>query len=205
MARSKQPSETPAPTVERLNDDQVAALTFQHRDKYKIALAAKKKADADLKNACKIAKAELGDGAIDDIKNLIALESDDGEKKLSDRVNAILRVARWQGVKIGTQFDMFNSEKSQHYEDGKRSALSGEPRKPPTSLSPGSQAYNDWLLGHADGNTSRNAALAGKAAEPGDGVSRKDWHKQLQQQNKEADALIKGSAIGTAPATHVPA
>lgn len=67
------------PKIE-LTEEQRQALFFnQHLPKYKAALAQKKAADAHLKNVCKIAKAELGDTVIGDIKLAIEAETPEGE------------------------------------------------------------------------------------------------------------------------------
>lgn len=143
-------------TVEQLNDDQLAALTFQHKKNYERDLKAKKKADADLKNTCKIIKAELGANGIDDIKDLIAMDTEGGEKKLSSLVERVMRVARWGGHMI--QMDMFKVESGgRAYELGKAAGLRGDMAKPP--YGPGTADSNDWLMGHADGNKARNVAM----------------------------------------------
>jgi hypothetical protein len=201
--KSDKPKAPKAPkkSAEDLNDDDLATLTYQHKGRYETTLAAKKKADAEFKNACKRARSELGDEAIDDIKQLIEIEDDEeaAKSKYSTRVQRIMRVAKMAGMTLAVQLDMFGGKNSKHYEDGKRSALKGEPRTPPKHLSVSGAEYQDWLRGHADGNAARNADLA-KAAESGDddederrpeGMPRDEWHAKLREQAAAADAAAK--------------
>ena len=193
MGRPKKEKSTePKRTVEDLNDDELSSLTYKHKDSYETALAMKKKADADFKNVCKKAVADLGKEVIDDIKLLIDLENeeDEAKAKVSDRVQRILRIVRWQGLTLpGVQMDMFASAKSKYYEDGRRSGLKGEPRTPPKTLAAASSEYNDWLEGHAKGNDERNAQLEESASGPGHGD--KAWADRLRAQNEEAEKAMK--------------
>lgn len=141
--------EAPGPghNVGTLDDDQLQALTWQHKKAYQAALAVKKDGDAKFKNACKLAKAELGDGAVDDIKTLIELETEEGETKISDRVQHMLRVARWAGSKIGTQFEIFDEDRTPAVDraasEGRRDGLAGDPCKP--SYDPSTPQYKSYM------------------------------------------------------------
>ncbi len=77
----------------QLTDEQLQVLVFQHKKEYAAALAKKKEADAALKNVCKKAKAELGAGAVDDIKLAIELDSDEGQARLREEMDRKARVA----------------------------------------------------------------------------------------------------------------
>jgi hypothetical protein len=68
-----------------LTDDEQRALFFQHKKNYQRDLAAKKAADAALKNTCKKAKAECGDNAVANIKDAIEFEGADGRAKYACR------------------------------------------------------------------------------------------------------------------------
>lgn len=136
-----------------LTDDQRQALFFQHRKQYSTLLAAKKAADAALKNACKLAKAELGDDAIDSIKDAILLETPEGEAELKARIERQMRVARWMGLPVGAQADLFGEDRTpaadKAFADGKRAGLAGETARPPHD--PSTEQYRRWLSGHAEG------------------------------------------------------
>lgn len=156
MARKKgeAKAEPEKKTVEDLNDEQLQALFFQHKNLIGAALAVKKKSDADFKNACKKAKAELGAGAVEDIKLAAELDTDEGAAKLRDRINRQLRVSRWMGADLGTQFDFgFEAAKpgtptDRARAEGMDAAARGEPRKPPEKYAPGSPEYEFWMKGH---------------------------------------------------------
>ena len=85
--------ETPGPGHNGLSNDDLQALFWQHKRAYVDALARKKDVDAKFKNVCKTAK--LGEGAVEDIKTAIDLETEEGEAKISDQLKRILRVSRW--------------------------------------------------------------------------------------------------------------
>jgi hypothetical protein len=77
-----------------LTDDELCALTYQWKRDYEIALADKKAADAELKNVCKRAKAELGPRALDLIKGLILLETPEGEASMRAAIEQQIRIAK---------------------------------------------------------------------------------------------------------------
>lgn len=135
-----------------LTDDEKRALAFQHRDKYAKALAKKKIADADLKNVCKLAKAEMGTGAVDIIKDLIALEDPEGEANLRERIKRQADALRWAGVPLGTQVEMALSEPDRQpatdraFDEGKRQSLNNEPAKPP--YDPSTPQYRAFMDGY---------------------------------------------------------
>lgn len=157
-ASSKPSATTSAPST--MDDDDLQVLFFQHKNSYVAALAKKKKADADFKNACKLAKSELKSSgmadAVDRIKLAILLETDEGDASLKERLENELRVARWMGTSVGTQFSLFDGPDrtpavDRAFDDGKRAGLSGEPAKPPHS--PDTEQYRRWMAGHSEGNT----------------------------------------------------
>lgn len=146
----------PKRTIGDLDDDQLYALTCQHRKKYEAALAAKKKADADFKNCCKLAKSECGTDAIDDIKDLIALDSDNGEEKMKGQVERMLRAMRWSGLQVGTQPGLFDEDDrtpaaDKAFDEGKRAGLAGQTAKPP--YAPELEQYRRWMDGHGEGQS----------------------------------------------------
>jgi ribosome modulation factor len=120
-----------------LSDEQRQALFFQHKKSYESGLATKKKADADFKNVCKRAKSELGKHAVDEIKLAIGLEEDDGDTALQARIERELRVARYMGSSVGTQFEMFGDGVDRQpavdraRDEGKRAGMQGQSKKAP--------------------------------------------------------------------------
>lgn len=125
----------PAPSMgeDELSDGQLYSRTEDKRQEYERCLAAKKRADAEFKNCCKSITKLLGDGAIDDIKELIAGETPEGEAKLKASVERRLRVLRWMETPIGFHGELFPmvdaapiTERS--FNSGRRDALAGQSR-----------------------------------------------------------------------------
>ena len=143
-----------------LTDDELRTLAFQHRDKYAKALAQKKKSDADFKNVCKSAKAELGKGAVDIIKDLIALEDPEGEAALREKLKRQADAMRWAGLPLGTQIDLALGEVDRTpsvdraFDEGKKQSAEGKPAKP--SYDPSTPQYRAFMDGYAE----HQAALA---------------------------------------------
>jgi hypothetical protein len=213
--KPKKGADTSSPrTTEQLSEDQQQQLFFQHKQSYEQKLAAKKAADAAFKNACKIAKAELGKRAVDRIKLAIALGTEEGDADLRARIEGDLQVARWMGSSVGTQFEMFDADRTpavdRAFEDGKRARFNNEPRKPPHA--PSTPQYTRWMEGYDSGQETISAGF--KSTEKPEGsVPRSDWAKDLAEQNKGVEQEIKqssaeiaakraGEGIGSAPATH---
>lgn len=137
-----------------LSEDQRIALTFVHKRAYENALAAKKKADAEFKNVAKLARAELGSDAIDDIKDMIAMETEEGELAIKAAIERQLRVARWMGLPYGAQAGLFDNidrtpavEKA--YANGKRDGLAGASQNNPHD--PSVPQHGEYLRGWQDG------------------------------------------------------
>jgi hypothetical protein len=119
-------------------------------------LAAKKKADADFKNAAKLIKAEGGKNQVSKIKIAIRLETDEGEAEVRAELQGTMQVARWVGASIDTQFEMFaDAGGSRLFEEGKRSAMRGEACKAPTDATADGQ--QEFIKGWHAGNEARNA------------------------------------------------
>lgn len=151
-------------TTNELSDDQRHALTASWKGKYAAALAAKKTADANLKNVAKQAKSELGDNALADIKDLIAADEDENyEAKFVAELERRARIARWAGLEVGTQASLFDigntapglAEKA--FNDGKRAGIDGQVLKPPHDA--GSEAYNEYVRGWHEGTAIRTTTL----------------------------------------------
>lgn len=157
MARPKgsknKPKDGSAPSAghnSNLTDEQRQALHLnQHVPAYAKALEAKKTADAELKNVCKLIKAE--GGSVSAVKLTLALRTPEGEAAFRARLAEEHEVAVWNGV--GVQIDLFadtdQPAEEKAYEAGKRAGMAGESAKPPHD--PSVPQYRRWMEGHADG------------------------------------------------------
>ncbi len=150
----KGPTNKPQVAKEPLTDEQQQALFFRHKRDYEKALEAKKAADAALKNAAKLIKAE--GTHLSDIKVAIKLEDPEGSAELRERIERELKVARWVGAPVGTQFSLLDEIDRKPiddrvFEDGKRSGLKGEKCEAPRTL-PGpliDKFISGWHAGQA--------------------------------------------------------
>jgi len=123
----------PAPkqTLEGISDDQLYSLTEQHRQKYETILEAKNKANKALIDYGKIIKADLGAKGLQDIKDLMALETPEGEAAMKAEMERKARVMRWMNIPIGTQGGLFaDTDRTpiteRAFNEGKRQGLAGE-------------------------------------------------------------------------------
>lgn len=113
-----------------LTEEQRQALALQWKKKYEASLGAKKAADAALKNTCKLIKAELGADGVDLIKDMLLLETDDGEAQLRARAERAKRAAMYMAAPLGSQFDFFDDRMpatDRAFAEGKRDAMSDLP------------------------------------------------------------------------------
>lgn len=164
----KDHADTPAPGDNsakfELTDDERRALTLHHKRHYIDALSHKKAADAAFKNICKKAKAECGPHAVTNIKDLIALDEPGGEAELRAEVERKLQMARWCNSVVGTQFGMFDADRTpsvdRAFEAGKVAGMSGESRNPPHD--PSVPQYHKWLEGWNEGQGTLARAFAKK-------------------------------------------
>lgn len=151
-----------------LTDDERRALLFQHVSEYERALSAKKTADANLKNICKVAKAELGKSAVHDIKDVIALREPGGEVALRDEIERKLRNARYVNAPLGHQFSFSEDMRpavDQAFEQGKVRGLEGGDMTPP--YDPSLPQYQRWLEGwHAGQDILKSDFRKKVASEP---------------------------------------
>lgn len=151
-------TEQPGPghnSIPELTDDQRFALTAMHKKVIARIMVAQQELANDLRNAKKLAKSELGPYAIDDIKDMIALETEEGEAKHKAEVERRVKVARWMGLPVGTQGSIFEAVDREPAEDkayhlGKRHGLAGDTQQNPHS--PGAPQYQRYLDGFHDGN-----------------------------------------------------
>ena len=153
-----------------LTEDQKQALALHHKAAYEAKLAAKKKADADLKNACKLAKAEITwtDG-VGLIKDMILAESEEGEAELRARMKRAALAAKYVAAPLGSQFDMFDDEDrtpavERAFAEGKRDGMADKPLSNPydASVPQADQYAEGWHEGRkarAEAQRKRDGAL----------------------------------------------
>jgi len=141
------------PTAEKLSDDQRRVLLGHHKRKIVPLLEAERLAKSTVTKAYEIAKSE---GITKkEIQILIALDSEEGENGLTLEVERIMRIARWSGVKLGSQLDLFaKPEGDLIFEEGRTAALNDLPARPPAHH--GQKAAQRWLEGHAEGRDTLN-------------------------------------------------
>jgi ribosome modulation factor len=121
----------PKQTLEGISDDQLYSLTEQHRQNYETILEAKNKANKALIDYGKIIKADLGAKGLQDIKDLISLDTPEGEAAMKAEMERKARVMRWMNIPIGTQGGLFaDADRTplteRAFNEGKRQGLAGE-------------------------------------------------------------------------------
>lgn len=148
----------------QLTDDERRALTLHHVRLYEAAEALVEKAKAERKAVADHAKADLGKGAMADIKDLLVARD---EKVIKADLERRLRIARWSGLPVGHQLAMFDfTLDDRAAEQGKVSGMCGEVCQPPGHLTaPGQQR---WIAAWHDGQAVLASAFAKKkqAEEP---------------------------------------
>lgn len=145
-------------------------LFFMHRNDYVALLAAKKAADAALKNHAKLVKAELGEHGLAQIKLYEKSRTPEGEAKIKAEMEAMRQAARWAGIPVNTQFDMFEDLApldERAFEEGEESGLRGESLRNPYGQ--GSTAYEQFEEGWKKGQAKLGEGIKKKQVE-GSGV-----------------------------------
>lgn len=196
-SRRKSGGDAPKSTIEDLSDDQRYSLAEQHRQKFENLLAAKKKADNDLKNFGKIIKADLGNDGLDQIKAIIEGKTPEGEAAIKARIQRDVQVLRWLGVPIGTQGDMFPKDdrtplKDRAFAEGKRQGLAGENNNNPHHHT--TEAHRSHNDGYAKGQEINASGIKKLDDPPKGSVPRDQWQKQFRENNDEVERQIKESA-----------
>ncbi|MCC8945973.1 hypothetical protein H8A97_12910 [Bradyrhizobium sp. Arg62] len=190
-------------TLEELTDDQRYSLLEQHRQQHERLLAAKKAADAALRNHGKIVKADLGKNGMDQIKCLIEASTPEGEAAIRARIEQDAQVLRWLGVPIGTQSDMFpDTDRTpiaeRAFNTGKRQGLAGESCNNPHHVT--TEAHREHNRGYAVGQE-QLASKGFKKLEDEDGNEEEDdrprgsFTEQMRDQNERVQEAIKTGTV----------
>jgi hypothetical protein len=140
-----------------LTDDEKRALTLHHKRSYEAADALVEKAKADRTAIADLAKSDLGKGALADIKDMILA---DNPKKMKATVERMQRLARWAGLKIGSQPQLFEAVEIDRFEEGRTAGMSGATCEPPKNFA--QDAAQLWITGWHDGQTVLMAAFKKK-------------------------------------------
>lgn len=134
-----------------LTEDEKRALHYRHCREYEVALTAKKKADAEIKNCGKRIKAE--DDSVTKVKKTIQARTPEGEAALKAEITETAEVLRWSGTNVGENADLFPVDRTPAIEraraEGKRVGLEGGPCSNPHD--PSVPQYQAWMDGWQDG------------------------------------------------------
>jgi hypothetical protein len=131
----------------QLTDDEKRAMTLHHKRRYEAADALVEKAKADRTAIADLAKSDLGKGALADIKDLILAGSD---KKMKALVERTMRLARYAGLAIGTQTNLFEAVVD-NFDQGKVAGMEGQTCEPPKNLAQDTAQL--WIAGWHEGQT----------------------------------------------------
>lgn len=171
-----------------MTDEQKQDLHLQHVQAYERTLKAKKAAAKEFLDACILARADLGEHAVLQIKLAILVATPEGEAKVKMRLEAEAQVLRWNGLPIGAQDDLFGEDRTpavdRAFAAGKAAGMAGEHCKPPYDAS--TPQGQSWIKGHHAG---QEVHLNG--------------FKQLETEGEESDvrpAFLRGAGRADAEA-----
>lgn len=159
MARTKQAVQAdndaaPAGHNSAQEDKDRRVLFFIHRNEHVRLLAAKKAADAALKNHGKKVKADLGENGMRQIKLYEELRTPEGEERFKAQRAAGAQAAAWAGLPVNTQADMFLDLApldERAFADGEEAGLRGDTLANPYDVNSahGRQFEAGWKAGQA--------------------------------------------------------
>lgn len=168
-----------------VNDDDLRALALNnHKPAYERSLAAKKKADAAFKNACKLIKAELGPTGVTIIKAMVELDTPEGEAAVTDRIRAQATAAKWAGLPIGAQIELQLGEPDRTpavdraRDEGKKASMENKPRK--SGYAAETPQHAAWM----DGYNEHQGTLAAKLG-TGNGDKKDPRPRHLRERDAE--------------------
>lgn len=146
-----------------LTSDQRQALALMHRRIYRTKMAAKREADAAVKNACKVIKADLGEFGVLQVKEMLARETPEGAAKADAELKAKSEVRIW--VSDDRQLDMFpatvKATDSEAYQQGKIAGMDDEALRNP--YGEGTADGEDFARGWQAGKTVLDELIASRA------------------------------------------
>ena len=190
----------PAKNAPRVsNDDHDRALFLQALPKIAGLKAALNTANANLRNAYKQAKA---DGfAKGDFEEAFLMQGAEGEKVKKSAITRSLRIARWLGMDLGAQLDMFEQDArvpavDRSYEEGKSQAMQGLSLK--CDYAQETEQYRTFAKGWHDGQEILSKGF--KKLHPE--VEADERSKLIKKQEREA-AQAEDAKAFDAPASGV--
>jgi hypothetical protein len=129
-AKAKAANDTPGVgDNSAMADEDRKVLFFLNRNEYVRLLAAKKAADAALKNHGRQIKADLGEHGLAQIKLYEQSRTPEGEAKIKAEFEAQRQAMRWAGIPVNTQVDMFEDLApldERAFDDGEEAGLRGD-------------------------------------------------------------------------------
>lgn len=154
MARKKadqQPETTPGPGHNaEITEEQKQVRFFQLVEQYKSAQAELSAAREDV-NCIKRAIKDAG-FLMEQVTDAIQLETEDGEESFKHMIERKLKIAKWMGMEIGLQGELFGGrDPDRAFNEGKRAGMKAEACKPP--YAPNTADYTDWMKGYDEGQT----------------------------------------------------
>jgi hypothetical protein len=133
--RTAKAKEARKPGFTSLTDDERQKLFFKHERDLAPILSREALVKAELKKVYANAKA---DGFHKfEFQYSRQFATPEGEAEIAAKQEALYRIARWKGVALGTQADLFAEQdirRDEHFEEGKRANFAGQPRKAPAHL-----------------------------------------------------------------------
>lgn len=141
-------------------------LFFINRNQYVRLLAAKKAADAALKNHGKQIKADLGDNGLAQIKLYEMARTPEGEAKIKAEMVAMREAMSWAGMPVNTQADLFADLApldERAFKDGEESGLRSDTLENPYDAN--SQHGREFKRGWEAGQEKLGAGIKKKEAE----------------------------------------
>jgi hypothetical protein len=146
-----------AKTSNELTDDERQTLALSWLKQYEATLAAKNKAASEHSNLCKRMKGEVGDDAVDRMKDMIAARTDEGSAALRKKIERAMWAARCMAAPLGSQLELIDTEDRMPAVDrataeGLRDGKLGITAKP--DYAPGTEQFNAYMTAWHDGQKS---------------------------------------------------
>ncbi|RFC66474.1 hypothetical protein DYI37_03260 [Fulvimarina endophytica] len=149
---------------EGLTNDQAMCLALMHRRDYRRAMDAKKTADAAVRNCGKLIKADLGKHGLDQIKVMMAMESEDGAEKVQAEIKAKTQAVKWSksaDAQLGLFPEKDKNGETKAYNAGKLSGMDDEPLHNPYGAA--TSDHEDFARGWHAGKAVMDDLLAQRA------------------------------------------
>lgn len=139
-----------------LTDAERQTLALQWLRKFETSLAAKNKAASEHSGLVKKMKAEIGDDAVDLMKDMIAARTDEGEAALRAKMERAARAARYMAAPLGSQLEIFDEDRTPAVDrataEGLRDGKLGVTAAP--DYAPGTPQYDAYMGAWHDGQKS---------------------------------------------------